>query len=48
MPKQEDLSGAALSLIRLQDTYNLNISDLAKGKILDKSTQVEMSGKLMK
>lgn len=32
-PKEEDLSGAAIALIRLQQTYNLNASDLANGRI---------------
>jgi len=33
MPKEEDLHGAALALIRLQDTYNLNMTELASGRI---------------
>lgn len=32
-PNREDLNGAALALIRLQETYKLNPSDLANGQI---------------
>lgn len=32
-PKEEDLRGAAIALSRLQQTYKLNASDLASGKI---------------
>lgn len=32
-PKKEDLSGAAIALSRLQQTYKLNAADLANGKI---------------
>ena len=32
-PSEEDLSGAALALTRLQDTYNLDPNDLAHGKL---------------
>lgn len=44
MPKEEDLNGAALALVRLQDTYNLNMSDLARGEVLGYQSRVEMSG----
>lgn len=44
MPKEEDLHGAALALIRLQDTYNLNMTDMAAGSILDSPAFVEMTG----
>lgn len=44
MPNQEDLHGAALALVRLQDTYNLNMSDLARGSIFGFQTKVEMTG----
>lgn len=30
-PSDEDLNGAAVALMRLQDTYNLDTSSLAKG-----------------
>ncbi|XP_054167390.1 prolyl 4-hydroxylase subunit alpha-1-like [Oppia nitens] len=45
MPSQEDLHGAALALVRLQDTYNLNMTDLAKGQILGYQTNVEMTAR---
>lgn len=44
MPKEEDLHGAALALIRLQDTYNLNMTDMAAGSILDSPASVQMTG----
>jgi len=44
MPNQDDLHGAALALVRLQDTYNLNMSDLARGSIYGYQTNVEMTG----
>ena len=30
-PKTEDLHGAAIALVRLQDTYLLNVTELADG-----------------
>lgn len=30
-PKPEDLHGAAIALVRLQDTYLLNVTELADG-----------------
>lgn len=45
MPKEEDLHGAALALIRLQDTYNLNMTELASGRIGPHSpSYVQMTG----
>ena len=32
-PSEEDLSGAAMALTRLQETYNLNPTDLTHGKL---------------
>lgn len=45
MPKEEDLHGAALALIRLQDTYNLNMTEMASGKIAGSPAYVTMTGK---
>lgn len=45
LPKQEDLNGAALALIRLQDTYNLSLTDLADGYIMGKDSSIRLSGK---
>ncbi|RWS27155.1 vacuolar protein sorting-associated protein 33A-like protein [Leptotrombidium deliense] len=45
MPSDDDLNGAALSLIRLQDTYNLTISDLASGTIHGVNSYVEMTAR---
>ena len=33
LPKDEDLHGAALALVRLQDVYHLNMSNLARGNV---------------
>ena len=32
-PSEEDLNGAAMALMRLQDTYKLNTEDLANGQL---------------
>lgn len=32
-PNEEDLNGAAVALVRLQDTYNLEASKLANGEL---------------
>lgn len=45
LPSEEDLTGAALALIRLQDTYNLNMSEMAAGKISGSPAFAEMTGK---
>ncbi|KAM3718366.1 Prolyl 4-hydroxylase subunit [Dirofilaria immitis] len=34
-PTEEDLSGAVIGLLRLQDTYQMNTKDIAEGKILN-------------
>lgn len=44
MPKEEDLHGAALALIRLQDTYNLNVSEMASGQISGSFGYIHMTG----
>ena len=44
LPKQEDLNGAALALIRLQDTYNLSLTDMADGYIMGKDSSIRLSG----
>ena len=33
LPREEDLHGSAQALIRLQDTYELDIRDFAEGEI---------------
>ncbi|KAH9416328.1 hypothetical protein DERP_000833 [Dermatophagoides pteronyssinus] len=45
LPKQEDLNGAALALIRLQDTYNLSLTDLADGYIMGKDSSIRLSAR---
>lgn len=44
LPSQDDLNGAALALIRLQDTYNLTIPDMANGYIYGQNSLIQMSG----
>lgn len=45
MPSDDDLHGAALAIVRLQDTYNLTESELAMGKIQEQSTRVQMTAR---
>ena len=45
MPTEEDLNGAALSVIRLQDTYNLTQQQLSLGQIGPVHSQVKMNGR---
>jgi len=43
VPKEKDLHGAAQALIRLQDVYELDISNLADGKIGPRETAAKLS-----
>ena len=43
-PSQEDLSGAAMALLRLQDTYALSTKHLAAGNVQGISDSMSMSG----
>jgi len=43
-PSQEDLSGAAMALLRLQDTYALSTDHLATGNVQGISDSTSMSG----
>lgn len=45
-PTADDLSGAAIGLLRLQDTYRLDTKDLADGKIYADQGNYTFSGKL--
>ncbi|PIO76455.1 tetratricopeptide repeat protein [Teladorsagia circumcincta] len=42
-PTEEDLSGAAIGLLRLQDTYRLDTRDLADGRIYKKQGNLTFS-----
>ena len=42
-PSEEDLSGAAIALTRLQETYNIDPSDLAQGKLNGKNVGPSLS-----
>jgi len=42
-PNDEDFFGAAQALIRLQDTYELNITDLSRGNLLGRQTHAELT-----
>jgi len=43
VPKEKDLHGAAQALIRLQDVYELDISELAEGRIGPRGTAARLS-----
>ena len=43
LPKELDLHGAAQALIRLQDVYELDIADIASGKIGDIKSAAKLS-----
>ena len=43
-PTDEDLSGAAVALMRLQDTYGLDTHSLAKGELLGKKYARQLTG----
>lgn len=45
MPADDDLHGAALAIVRLQDTYNLTERELAMGKIQERMTHVQMTAR---
>jgi len=38
-PKEDDFFGAIQAVIRLQDTYELNMTQLTRGNILGKQTK---------
>ena len=38
-PAKEDFGGAAQSLVRLQDTYELNITELVGGNVMGRQTR---------
>ena len=38
-PKEEDFHGAAQALIRLQDTYELNMTELTRGNLWGRQTR---------
>jgi len=44
-PSDEDLNGAAVALMRLQDTYHLNTASVARGELNGVQYSTEMSGK---
>ena len=44
-PTSDDLSGAAIGLLRLQDTYRLDTKDLADGKIYQDQGNYTFSAK---
>lgn len=46
-PTDEDLSGAAVALTRLQDTYNLDTQSIARGELNGVKYSTELSCKLI-
>lgn len=45
-PTEEDLTGAAVALMRLQDTYQLETSSLARGELNGVQYSTQLSGLL--
>ncbi|KAG9510427.1 Prolyl 4-hydroxylase subunit alpha-1 [Fragariocoptes setiger] len=45
MPTDDDLHGAALAIVRLQDTYNLTNTELANGIIQEHATHITMTAR---
>lgn len=43
-PTEEDLTGAAVALMRLQDTYQLETSSLARGELNGVQYSTQLSG----
>jgi prolyl 4-hydroxylase len=44
-PSDEDLSGAAIALMRLQDTYKLDTASVARGELNGVQYSTELSGR---
>jgi hypothetical protein len=44
LPSEEDLNGAAVALMRLQDTYKLDTHALANGNLLGKKYSRQLTG----
>ena len=42
-PTDEDFSGAAISLARLQDTYQLSIEDILEGRLANRTFNAQLS-----
>ena len=40
----EDLTGAAMGLMRLQDTYKLDVHEISEGKLLGKKYSSPLTG----
>lgn len=47
-PTNEDLSGAAVALTRLQDTYNLDTQSIARGELNGVKYSTELTSELSK
>jgi len=43
-PSDEDLNGAAVALMRLQDTYKMDAASVARGELNGVQYSTEMSG----
>lgn len=43
-PKDEDLAGAAIGILRLQDTYRLDTHELANGVVRNQQISKPLSG----
>lgn len=45
MPQEMDLQGAAMALIRLKQTYHLNVTELARGNLQGIMSQVQLTAR---
>ena len=43
-PNEEDVDGAAVAMLRLQETYHLDTNDLSNGIIVDNHVAQNMTG----
>lgn len=46
-PDEEDLKGAAVALMRLQDVYKLDTKDIASGNIQGRKSAGELEGEVI-
>lgn len=44
MPTQDDLQGAAMALVRLQETYRINMSDFSRGDVMGMPQGTSLTG----
>lgn len=47
MPTQDDLQGAAMALVRLQETYRINMSDFSRGDVMGMPQGTSLTGMIV-